>query len=240
MLKLVYASICALLLMQVQTKALAADSSCYEIVQTHHSFGRVGICFDANSLRMDLIGSQISIFADAPDWKVHVFNLGTKKQSSKAFAEWCKTSLETYAPWTEVKTPEGKNLQKTSITFDGFKALKLTCSDSIDTVDEKNDGISWSMKRKSVRAIVGYVFLDGIAVDSHIAKIVAAIYCLSWKDRLPLEYYRDYGGRTLLRWSLNTNRIQKIRFDRNGFNKPTGFRIVPMREVTQSKFEYFN
>jgi hypothetical protein len=241
MAKIIVACICALFMFgEMQPAVSAADSTYYEILQTHNVLGRVRICMTANSLRMDLVASHVSILASAPDWSVTAFNTTTKRQSIKTFDDWCKGGLENHV-FFEMNNLEGQGKQKIPITFKNYKALKLTYSGQVESVDKNKDGISWSVKRKMVPVVVTHVFLDGIKTDSHIAKMVSAVYLFSWQDRIPLVYYRDYGGGpNRLQWLLDTGSIEKISNDKATFKKPQGFQVVPMKQVTQSSFEFFN
>jgi hypothetical protein len=239
--KLIFTVVCALALMvHNQNRALAADSGqCYEIVQTHTNLGRVTIYFNAKSMKMDLFGGRLLVFADSPDWAPNVFNPKTKKQSSKSIADWCKTNLELYTPWIEVKNLNGKYQKPIPTFYDGFKAVKLICADTKELeTDEHTHGIDTSITSSKMPFTVRYAFLDGIKMDDHIPKIVSALYSINWKDKLPLAYFGRYQGSHKFHWLLNTNSIKMIPSDSARFKRPTGFQYVSMTKVTASREDY--
>jgi hypothetical protein len=227
-----------LLIALVQPSVLAADSTGYQIEQLHRSFGLVDIFFDANNLRVDCRTTKVSLFAKAPDWNVKVFNYGTKKQALANFATWCKIGLGTFTSWIEIRNLEGQYGQKVPIVFQGYKAIKLVLNDSREQSDGNKDGISWSMKQKVMPVTMRYAFLDGVKVDSHIAKILQALYWVGWDNRVLLVTQASYQNGTV-RYTLNTNSIKAVHFDKDKFNPPAGFQTVPMAKVSNSGLEYF-
>jgi hypothetical protein len=241
MAKTLVACICALLLIaQVQLPTLAAGLKCYQMEQTHRSLGNLTTCFDADSVRIDWPATHIVIFAKAPDWSVKVFNFKTKQQASETFDGFCKSGFRTYTIWAEMDNLEGHYQKKTPIDFNGFKAYELVCVQSEEHTDPKKDGISWSFKRKMVPLEMRYVFLDGVKVDSHIARILAAIYLVAWEDRLLLAVQRRALGTPTAYMSLKTSSIKSVPYDKENFSQPSGFQSVPIGHIGQGKLEYFN
>jgi len=239
MARIIAAFICAsLLIAQMQTGVMAAHSTCYEIEQIHRSYGLMQIYFDSNSLRIDWHGAHLSIFSKAPDWRVNVINYATKKQASATFSDWCRSGFGTYLPWVEPKNLAGHYQKKIPIVFDGFKAYKLVCAETREMVDDRKDGISWSTKRKNVPITMRYAFLDGIKIDSHIPRIVEAIYCVGWENRLILAIKGQYDG-GVERPTLNTNSIKAVPSQKVRFEPPSDFQTVAMGQISQGKLDFF-
>jgi len=239
--KLVLSCLCAsLLLAQTQVRALAAESTYYEIDQTHRSFGEIRISFDAGRVRVDWPRRGMSVFAKAPDWQVKVYNQTNKRQATASFSEWCKSGLGTYSPWVEMTSLEGRFQKKIPTDFEGFKAVILVCPGKRELVDSDKAGISWSMKRKMTPMTMNYTFLDGVKIDSHIPKIVAAIYLIDWDNRLLLSISGQYDGTSVVRRTLKTNSIKILAGKKFDFNQPTGFKTVPMAEASQGNLDFFN
>ena len=241
MARIIVAFICALLLIEhMQTGVLASDSTCYEITQVHRALGHIRICFDANALRIDRDEAHLSLFSKAPDWRVNVFNFATKKQASTTYAGWCNSGFNTFAPWVERKDLVGHFQKKIPIDFDGFKAYQLFCADSREVADKKKAGISWSTKTKVAPMTMRYVFLDGVKMDSHVPKVMEAIYLVSWESRLLLAINGHYDGTNEDRWVLSTKSIKALPRQKVSFQQPSGFQIVPMSQVSQGKVDFFN
>jgi hypothetical protein len=233
MAKLLVACSVALWLIVLQAKAFAADSTCYEINQTHRSFGLIRISFDASHIKVDWPGRGLTLFAQAPDWRVSVYNSTTKKQATVTFAQWCKTGLGSYTPWLEMKDLAGHYHKKILIDFEGFKAYKLVC-------DETRDGISWSTKRKMAPITMRYAFLDGVKIDDHIPKILTAIYYIAWENRILLAIKGQYPGTNVMRWTLDTKSIKAEPGKKVEFKQPAGFQTVPMAQASQGRLDFFN
>jgi len=237
---LVACSVALWLIVQMQAKAFASDSRCYEINQTHRSFGLIRISFDGSHIKVDWPRRGLTLFAQAPDWRVSLYNNTTKKQATVTFAEWCKTGLGSYTPWLEMKDLTGHYQKKILIDFEGFKAYKLVCDESREMVDPNKDGISWSTKRKMAPITMRYAFLDGVKIDEHIPKILTAIYYIAWENRILLAIKGQYPGTNVVRWTLDTQSIKAEPGKKVEFKPPSGFQTVPMAKASQGKLDFFN
>lgn len=219
-----------------QSPVFAAD--CLEILQFQPTAGKVLLHLTPSALRLELKDTRLLLIAKAPDWQVYVCNPVSKKMATKSFDAWCKTGIENLFFVARDKQPSGKCLKRSTIVVDGIKALRVIFSSRREQ-GSQGDRIAWSLKLSDSAVTDIYEFSDDKRIDPHAGKIVSVIYALNFESRLPLNSaFRlvegGRGGRGLQLLSV------KIVPEKIGEFDAPKYPLVPMREVMQSTFDFFN
>jgi hypothetical protein len=219
-----------------QSPVSAAD--CLEILQFQPTAGKVLLHVTPLAVRLELKDTKLLLIARAPDWQVYVCNPVSKKMAPKSFDAWCKTGIENLFFVARDKQPSGKCLKRSATVVDGIKAIRVLFSSKREQ-GSSSGRIAWSINLSDAAVTDIYEFSDDKRIDPHAGKIVSVIYALNFESRLPLSsafrlVQGGRGGQGLQLLSIKTV-SEKV----GEFEVPK-YPLVPMREVMQSTFDFFN